>query len=122
MLIGFLSVLFFIFNIFLIIIVVMQKNHGGFWSGPAGSDSTLLFGGNQGADVLQKLTWFFGILLMVGCFALSMYHASSSQVSKFQMVTIVPETSTGENKTTEDNQLSQEVKSEDTEKKNSDKE
>ncbi len=64
----------------------MQKNHGGFWSGPAGGESTMLFGGNQGADILQKLTWIFGVILMLGCFALSMYYASSSQVSKFEMV------------------------------------
>ncbi len=92
MIIGFLSVLFFIFNIFLIAIIVMQKNHGGFWSGPAGGESTMLFGGNQGADILQKLTWFFGVILMVGCFALSMYYASSSQVSKFEIVVVHDET------------------------------
>ena len=92
MLVGFLSGLFFIFNVFLIAIIVMQKNHGGFWSGPAGGESTVLFGGNQGADILQKLTWIFGIILMIGSFSLTMYYASSSQVSKFEMVVIEKDT------------------------------
>lgn len=86
MLVSILSGLFFIFNLFLIILVVMQKNYGGFWSGPAGNDSVVIFGGNQGADVLQKITWFFGILLMVGSLFLSIYKASSSQVSTFYIV------------------------------------
>jgi protein translocase SecG subunit len=83
MLIEIVSFFFFIFNIFLIILVVMQKNYGGFWSGPAGNDSVLLFGGNQGAGILQKITWFFGIVLILGSLWLSVYEARISQVSMF---------------------------------------
>lgn len=85
MLVEFLSTLFFIFNILLIILVIMQKNHGGFWSGPAGTDSVNIFGGNQGADVLQKTTWLFGFILMIGCLFLSVYQAAQSQVSQFYL-------------------------------------
>lgn len=82
-LMGLFSTLFIIANIFLIFLVVMQKNYGGFWSGPSGNDSVMLFGGNQGADVLQKLTWIFGIILIFGSLGLSIYEASSSKVSRF---------------------------------------
>jgi protein translocase SecG subunit len=83
MLVGFLSTLFFIFNTLLIILIVMQKNHGGFWSGPAGNDSVNVFGGNQGVDVLQKLTWAFGMVLIFGCLFLAVYQSSQSEVSQF---------------------------------------
>lgn len=92
MLVELLSSLFFISNIFLILLVVMQKNYGGFWSGPSGSDSVMLFGGNQGADILQKLTWIFGLLLIFGSLSLSIYEASSSKVSKFYRKETVTET------------------------------
>lgn len=85
MLVEFLSTLFFIFNILLIILIIMQKNHGGFWSGPAGNDSVNIFGGNQGADVLQKITWAFGAILIFGCLFLSVYQASQSQISQFYL-------------------------------------
>lgn len=83
MLVGFLSTLFFIFNTLLIILIVMQKNHGGFWSGPAGNDSVNVFGGNQGVDVLQKLTWAFGLILIFGCLFLAVYQSSQSEISQF---------------------------------------
>lgn len=83
MLIEILSFFFFIFNLFLTILVVMQKNYGGFWSGPSGNDSVMIFGGNQGADILQKITWFFGIVLILGSLSLSIYEAKVSQVSAF---------------------------------------
>ena len=85
MLVEFLSTVFFIFNILLIILIVMQKNHGGFWSGPAGNDSVNVFGGNQGADVLQKATWIFGAILIFGCLSLSVYQSAQSQISQFYL-------------------------------------
>jgi protein translocase SecG subunit len=75
--------LFCFFCLLLIIIVVMQKNHGGFWSGPASNDSTIIFGGSGGTDVLQKITWFFGVILILGAFSLSIYKARRAQQSKF---------------------------------------
>lgn len=78
----------------------MQKNYGGFWSGPSGSDSVAIFGGNQGAGVLQKITWFFGIVLIFGSLFLSIYQASSSQVSAFY---IQPKTKTITEETSQKN-------------------
>jgi protein translocase SecG subunit len=75
--------LFCFFCLLLIVIVVMQKNHGGFWSGPASSDSTIIFGGSGGTDVLQKITWFFGIVLIIGAFSLSIYKARTAKQGKF---------------------------------------
>lgn len=75
--------LFVLCNLFLILLITMQKNHGGFWSGPSGSESSILFGGNQGIDILQKLTWLFGIILIFGCLTISLYESSSSRVSRF---------------------------------------
>lgn len=97
MLVEFLSTLFFIFNILLIILIVMQKNHGGFWSGPAGNDSVNVFGGNQGADVLQKITWAFGAILIFGCLFLSVYQASQSQISQFYLSEVKEELTKNEN-------------------------
>jgi protein translocase SecG subunit len=83
MLFEFLGFLFFISNLLLIAIIVMQKNHGGFWSGPSGGESTMLFGGNQGADVLQKMTWILGAILIIGALSLSIYQSSLSTRSQF---------------------------------------
>ena len=77
------ATLFIISNILLILVVVMQKNHGGFWAGPASGDSTILFGGNQGATLFQKISWILGFFLMFGCLSLSVYRARLSQVSTF---------------------------------------
>ncbi len=92
MLIEILSFFFFIFNLFLIILVVMQKNYGGFWSGPSGNDSVMIFGGNQGAGILQKITWFFGIALILGSLSLSIYEAKVSQISAFYKETTTEDT------------------------------
>jgi protein translocase SecG subunit len=126
MLVEFLSTLFFIFNILLIILIVMQKNHGGFWSGPAGTDSMNIFGGNQGADVLQKITWAFGAVLIFGCLFLSVYQASQSQISQFYLSEIKEEitkieqnekTDTEENKETSVTDIEPEINSVSTDSK-----
>lgn len=63
---------------------MFQRGHGGFWSGPAGGgDSTLLFGGSQGADVLQKITWFLGFIFIIGAFGLSLYRNKLSRQTDY---------------------------------------
>lgn len=94
MLMSILIGLFTISNVFLIALITMQKNHGGFWSGPSGNDSSMLFGGNQGIDILQKLTWIFGFILLFGCLSLSLFESSSSRISKFYQKDSVEKIST----------------------------
>lgn len=84
MLYGFLVFLFSLCTFLLILSIMFQKGHGGFWSGPAsGGDSTLLFGGNQGIDVLQKTTWFLGFIFMIFAFGLSLYRTKISLYNKY---------------------------------------
>ena len=86
MLYEFCSVIFFIVCLFLIFIVVRQKSHGGFWSGPASNDSTIIFGGNSGADILQKITWVCGFILLFGTLFLSIYKTRMDKKSKYASV------------------------------------
>lgn len=108
MLIEILSFFFFIFNLFLIILVVMQKNYGGFWSGPSGNDSVMIFGGNQGAGILQKITWFFGIALILGSLSLSIYEAKVSQISAFYKETTTEDKLKIDNATKTNNKMNNE--------------
>lgn len=108
MLIEILSFFFFIFNLFLIILVIMQKNYGGFWSGPSGNDSVMIFGGNQGADILQKITWFFGTVLILGSLSLSIYEAKVSQVSAFYKETKTEDKVKIDNTPVTDNKMNKE--------------
>lgn len=83
MLYEFLCVLYFINCIFLIFIVLRQRSHGGFWSGQSSNDSTVIFGGNSGADILQKITWFCGTFLIFGTFFLSIYKTNIAKKTKY---------------------------------------
>ena len=83
MLYEFLVFIFCFVTILLILIVLMQKSHGGFWSGPASSDSTIIFGGSGGQDILQKITWVLGIIFIFLGFFLSIYKIKAARISKF---------------------------------------
>jgi protein translocase SecG subunit len=84
MLYGFLVTLFIFLTSLLILIIMFQRGHGGFWSGPAGGgDSTLLFGGSQGADVLQKITWVLGFIFIFFAFGLSLYRNKLSRTTQY---------------------------------------
>jgi preprotein translocase subunit SecG len=91
----------------MIFIIVRQRSHGGFWSGPASNDSTIIFGGNSGADVLQKLTWICGAILIFGTLFLSIYKTKIAQKSKYAMVVKKEENKTSENTSAIDSQLDQ---------------
>jgi preprotein translocase subunit SecG len=53
--------------------VSIQKSQGGFFGGPVSSNSTIVFGGSGGSEVLQKITWVLGFILIFGSFSLSIY-------------------------------------------------
>lgn len=83
MLYEILITLFSFFTILLIIVILVQKSHGGFWSGPASQDSTIIFGGSGGSDLFQKITWFLGTLFLFGSFALSIYKSKNIFKNKY---------------------------------------
>lgn len=112
------ATLYFFIVFLLIILVLLQKSHGGFWSGPASNDSTIIFGGSGGTDILQKVTWFFGFIFLFGGLFLSIYRNKIIRDSKFSIKTVQKkaELKTENNlEKTEDNNLIEENKLENTE-------
>lgn len=83
MLYEILITLFSFFTILLIIVVLVQKSHGGFWSGPASQDSTIIFGGSGGSDIFQKITWFLGVIFLLGSLGLSIYKSKNIFKNKY---------------------------------------
>jgi protein translocase SecG subunit len=70
------EILLFLFCIIMIITVFfvsVQKSQGGFFGGPVSSNSTIVFGGSGGSEILQKITWVLGFILIFGSFFLSIY-------------------------------------------------
>lgn len=82
------ATLYFFIVFLLIILILLQKSHGGFWSGPASNDSTIIFGGSGGIDILQKVTWFFGFIFLFGGLCLSIYRNKIIRNSKFSIKTV----------------------------------
>ena len=83
MLYGICVILFSIISLFLILVVMVQRGHGGFWTGPGNNDSTALFGGSGGTDILQKVTWACGIILIIATLGLSIYKARLAKRGKY---------------------------------------
>lgn len=72
MLTTFLSILFAIACIFLILLVFMQKGKGSMGLGSIGGGQQMLFGGAGGQDVFQKATWVLGAILIGGSLGLAL--------------------------------------------------
>lgn len=77
---GLLATLYALCAILLILLILVQKGKGSLGIGYMGGSNQMLFGGAGGQDILQKITWALGILLMGGSLALALmkarqYHA-----------------------------------------------
>lgn len=79
MLYGFLLTLYIINCLFLILIVLMQKGKSGMGLGSMGGGAQMIFGGGGGQDIFQKITWFLGIIFMVGALFLSLMKSSENK-------------------------------------------
>ena len=84
MLYGLLSTLFVLLCFLIVAIILLQKSKGSLGIiGSAGSGAQMLFGGSGGQDVLQKVTWSFIGLFLVGSFALALLKNRSANESRF---------------------------------------
>ena len=71
MLNGFLSFLFAILCIFLVLIILVQKGKSSLGIGSISGNNQMLFGGSGGQTLFQKITWVMALLLIVGSLGLS---------------------------------------------------
>ena len=78
-------VVFCIIAILLILFVIVQQSQGGFFSGPSNSDSTLIFGGNAGSSVFQKITWILGFSFIILGFSLALYRTHLANKSMYKL-------------------------------------
>lgn len=84
MLYGILATLFCFVCLFIILLVMVQKSQGGFGHlGGSPSESSSVFGGSGGADILQKITWICIFLILIITFTLSVYRAKISKQGKY---------------------------------------
>lgn len=86
MLYGFLVSLF-VFNAFLLILLIMiQQGKGNMGLGNLGGATQMIFGGSGGQDILQKITWVLGSIFMIGSLGLALMRASSFAPSMFSRI------------------------------------
>lgn len=84
MLYGFLSTLFSLSCIFLILLILIQKTKSSLGLGSMGGGSQMLFGGSGGQDIFQKLTWSFGALLILGSLGLALLRSTTYEGPRAQ--------------------------------------
>lgn len=77
-------VVFCLIAILLILFVVVQQSQGGFFSGPSNSDSTIIFGGNAGSTIFQKISWVLGFSFIILGFSLSLYRTHLANKSMYK--------------------------------------
>ena len=69
---GFLTTLFAILCVLIILLILVQKGKGGMGLGSLGGGTQMLFGGSGGQDFFQKLTWAFGTIFLFGSLFLAL--------------------------------------------------
>ena len=72
MLYGLVITLFVVLCLMIILIILLQKGKSSMGLGGLGGGTQLLFGGSQGQDLFQKVTWAMGAIFMVGSLLLAM--------------------------------------------------
>ena len=78
MLYELLIALFVFLCIFMILLILIQKGKSSTGLGALGGGTQLLFGGSQGQDLFQKITWALGAIFMAGSLMLAMIKRPSS--------------------------------------------
>lgn len=81
---GLLTFFFSIVCILTILLILIQKGKGSLGMGNIGGSNQMLFGGSGGQDFFQKLTWFFGAILLAGSLGLALLKTKSyTEKTKF---------------------------------------
>ncbi|MCL4380423.1 preprotein translocase subunit SecG [Candidatus Dependentiae bacterium] len=81
LLFGFLTTLYALCALLLVLLILIQKGKGSLGIGYMGGSNQMLFGGAGGQDFLQKITWVLGAILMAGALALALMKARQHNVS-----------------------------------------
>lgn len=82
--IGFLSFLYGLLCIIIILLILIQKGKSSLGMGSITSSQQALFGGAGGQDFFQKLTWVLGAILIFGSLGLAMLRTKNySEKSKY---------------------------------------
>lgn len=73
MLIGFLTTLFVVICLMLIILILIQKGKNSTGLGGLGGSAQALFGASGGQDMFQKVTWILVAIFLFGSLGLAIY-------------------------------------------------
>ncbi len=73
MLFGFLSFLFFLSLIIMVLLILVQKGKDSLGLGSLGGGNQMLFGSGGGQDFFQKSTWVLGAILIFGSLGLAIW-------------------------------------------------
>lgn len=73
--IGFLTFLYSLVCIIIILLILIQKGKSSLGMGGLGGGQQMLFGGSGGQDLFQKATWVLGALLLFGSLGLAVLRA-----------------------------------------------
>ncbi len=85
MIYGFLSTLFVVNALFLILIIMIQKGKSSMGMGALGGHSQMLFGGSGGQDLLQKTTWVMAFIFMSGSLILAIMRTQYYQTPTYRI-------------------------------------
>jgi protein translocase SecG subunit len=83
MLIEFVTALFVLIGVLLVLIVLIQKTSNSLGIGNMGGRNVMLFGSSGGQDIFQKITWVLGILFMGGSLVLSILKTQQVRNSRY---------------------------------------
>jgi protein translocase SecG subunit len=85
----FLTILFAILCVFLVLFILIQQGKGDMGLGGLGGGQ-MLFGGSGGQDFFQKATWIMGSIFILGALGFSVLktkETSKSRIEKFATTT-----------------------------------
>ena len=84
MLNGFLSFLFALLCILLVLLILMQKGKSSLGIGSISANNQMLFGGSGGQTIFQKVTWIMAAILIIGSLGLSTLKYKQSRANSFK--------------------------------------
>ncbi len=83
--VTFLTVLFVILCLFLILFILIQQGKGDMGLGSLGGGQAL-FGGSGGQDFFEKATWIMGALFIFGALGLTILKTKEMSKSKLEKI------------------------------------
>ncbi len=87
MLIEFVTALFILIGLMLVLIVLIQKTSNSLGIGNMGGRNVMIFGSSGGQDIFQKITWILGGLFMAGSLTLSILKTQQTRSSRYLATT-----------------------------------